>query len=217
MIFESCAEIRSYFSDYVDGVCDAKVVRSIRYHLSGCKPCKAELERYRSLQADLRSLGRRQVPGDVALRLRVQVSRHLHRNVAQRLRVRLENLFRPVLFPSLGGLTTALVFMMLVLGVGMPRRSNVPDVTLAIETPPTILELAPMNFDVGNNPLVVVTYVNARGEVTSYKVLSGPRSPKLMESLDRMMYFSLFHPATSFGVPTSGRLVLSLRQITVRG
>jgi CRISPR-associated Cas5-like protein len=32
-----------------------------------------------------------------------------------------------------------------------------------------------------------------------------------------MMYYSLFEPATSFGRPTSGQVVLSFRTITVRG
>ncbi len=217
MIFESCAEIRSYFSDYVDGACDARTVRSIRYHLSGCKPCNEELERYRAVQLDLRGLARQQVSPNLALRLRVQVSQELHRNVAQRIMIRLENVFRPVLLPSVAGFLVALVCFGLVLGMGTPRTNNIPDVPLDLVTPPTIMELAPMNFDMGGRPLVLVTYVNARGEVTSYKVLSGPHSPKLMENLDRMMYFSLFHPATTFGVPTSGRLVLSFRRITVRG
>jgi Putative zinc-finger len=217
MIFESCAEIRSYFSDYVDGACDTRTVHSIRYHLSSCRPCHEELERYRSLQTELHGLARRQVSNDLALRLRVQVSQELHRNMAQRVKVRLENIFRPVLLPSVAGFLVALVCIGLVLGVGTPRSNNIPDVPLPIVTPPRVQELAPMNFDMGGRPLVLVTYVNARGEVTSYRILSGPHSPKLMEHLDRMMYFSLFYPATAFGVPTNGQLVLSFRRITVRG
>ncbi len=217
MIFESCSEIRSFFSDYIDGVCDTTTVRSIRYHLSGCAPCNEQLDRCREVQLELRGLARRQVPRNLALRLRVQVSRELHRNVVGRAMVRLENMFRPILFPSLAGLLVAVVCIGFMLGEGTPRRNSIPDVPLQIVTPPRIQELAPLNFDTGTSALVLVTYVNARGEVTSYRVLSGPHSPKLMEHLDRMMYYSTFQPATSFGIPTSGRLVLSLRRITVRG
>ncbi len=217
MIFESCSEIRSYFSDYVDGACDRGTVRSIRYHLSGCASCSEELRRYQVLQADLHGLARQQVPGNLALRLRVQTSQELHRNLLGRMKVRLENAFRPMLLPSAAGVLVALVCFGLMLGEGTPRQNNIPDVPLAIVTPPRVQELAPMDFDTGNSSLVLVTYVNAQGEVTSYRVLSGPHSPKLMQRLDRMMYFSLFHPATAFGIPTNGRLVLSFRRITVRG
>ncbi|MCL5005289.1 MAG: anti-sigma factor [Acidobacteria bacterium] len=217
MIFESCAEIRSYFSDYLDGACETREVHAIRYHLANCMACSRDLERYRSLRMELHGLARRQVSSDLALRLRVQVSHELHRNVTQRFMTRLQNMFRPVLLPSIAGLLVALACIGLVLGANAPRSSNIPDVPLQIVTPPRIRELAPMDFDMGSRPLLLETYVNARGEVTSYKVLSGPHSPKLMKHLDRMMYFSLFCPATAFGVPTNGHLLLSFRQITVRG
>jgi len=222
MIFETCSEIRGYFSDYIDGVCPAETNHSVRYHLAHCAPCTEELERYEALQTELHHLSRQRVPPQLALRLRVQVSQDLHRNLLQRALVRLENLFQPVLLPFAGGGLGAMLVIVLMLGAGTPRVSNIPDVpvdfvALPRVTPPRVQELAPMNFDTGNQPLVLVTYVNAQGQVTSYTVLSGQPSPLQMERLDRMMYFSLFQPATSFGQPTSGRLVLSFRRITVRG
>jgi Putative zinc-finger len=217
MIFESCSEIRSFFSDYIDGACPAETNHSVRYHLAHCAPCSAELERYQTLQTELHHLSRQQVTPQLALRLRVQVSQELHRNAFQRVMVRLENLFRPVLFPSVAGALVALICIGLMLAEGSPRVSNIPDVPLDLVTPPRVQELAPMNFDMGNQPLVLVTYVNAQGRVTSYKVLSGQQSPGLKQRLDQMMYFSLFQPATAFGQPTSGRVVLSFRRITVRG
>jgi hypothetical protein len=217
MIFESCSEIRGYFSDYMDGVCPAETIHSIRYHLAHCAPCTSELERYAALHSELRQLSRQQVSPQLALRLRVQVSQELHRNVFQRFLVRLENLFQPVLFPSVAGTLVALVCIILMLGAGTPQASNIPDVPLV--TPPRIQVLAPVNLDTGAQPLVLVTYVNAQGRVTDYKVISGQQSLWLMQRLDQMMYYSLFQPAISFGQPTSGRVVLSLpaRTITVRG
>ena len=74
-----------------------------------------------------------------------------------------------------------------------------------------------MDFNTGDNGLVLVTQINAEGRVKGYRVLSGQRSPELMQRLDRMIYFSIFQPATMFGKPTDGQVVLSLRRITVRG
>ncbi|TAM84598.1 MAG: hypothetical protein EPN47_00330 [Acidobacteria bacterium] len=215
MIFESCSEIRDHFSDYIDGVCQAETIHSIRYHLSHCFSCASELERYEALQAELQGLSRQQVSPGLALRLRVQMSQELHRNVFQRFLVRLENMFQPVLFPSVAGSLVALICIGLMLGAGTPQTSKIPDVPFL--TPPRVQVLPPVNLEMGAQPLVLVTYVNAEGRVTSYKIISGQQSPSLMQRLDQMMYYSLFQPATFFGQPTSGQVVLSFRTITVRG
>ncbi|MGA8186137.1 MAG: zf-HC2 domain-containing protein [Terriglobia bacterium] len=217
MIFESCAEIRGHFSDYMDGVCPAETIHSVRYHLAHCSPCTAELERYGALHSELHQLSRQQVPPGLALRLRVQMSQELHRNLSQRFRVRLENLYRPVWFPSVAGALVALICIVLMLGAGTPQTSNIPDVPLDLVTPPRVQLLAPMTFDTGAQPLVLVTYVNAQGRVTRYRIISGQHSPGLMQRLDQMMYYSTFEPATSFGQPTSGQVVMLFRTITVRG
>jgi hypothetical protein len=95
--------------------------------------------------------------------------------------------------------------------------TNIPDVTVQLVTPARVQALAPMDFNTGDNSLVLVTQINAEGRVKGYRVLSGQGSPELMRRLDRMIYFSVFQPATMFGKPTDGEVVLSLRRITVRG
>lgn len=217
MIFETCSEIRGLFSDYMDGVCPAETIHSIRYHLAHCAPCAVELERYETLHAELHQLLRQQVSPELALRLRVQMSQELHRNLFQRFIVRLENVFRPVWFPSVAGALVALICIVLMLGTGTPQTSNIPDVPLI--TPPRIQVLAPMKLDAGAQPVLLMTNVNAEGRVTSYEIISGQESPGLIQRLDQMMYYTLFEPATSFGQPTSGQVILSLpaRTITVRG
>jgi hypothetical protein len=112
---------------------------------------------------------------------------------------------------------TAIICFGLMLGSGVPPTSHVPDVPLRATTPPRVRALAPLDFSTGDQPVVVVTYVDAGGRVKDYKVLSGKASPELTEHLDRMMFFSLFLPATTSGRPTDGQVVLSLRRITVRG
>ncbi len=216
-MFESCLEIRSYFSDYLDGVCARETLRSIQYHLSYCASCRDDLEHRGAVQADLRGLPRRRVPPELALRLRVRLSQQIHRNLLVRLLVRLENLLEPLILPASAGVLTAIICFGLIMGSQVVPVANTPDVPLRISTPPRVLELAPMNFNAEDQAVVLVTHIDAGGRVTNYKVLSGQHSPELMYRLDRMMYFSLFHPATMFGKPTDGQVVLSLRRITVRG
>jgi hypothetical protein len=94
--------------------------------------------------------------------------------------------------------------------------TKTPDVPLAFVTPPRVRALPPFDFSSGDAPLVVVR-VDAWGRAMGYRVLSGESSPELIRQLDRVIYFSNFQPATWFGRPTDGQVVLSLRKITVRG
>jgi hypothetical protein len=216
-MFERCVEIRNYFSDYLDGLCDPQALKSIRFHLDYCGSCRRELEAWETVQADLRGLSRFQVPDEVALRLRVRLSRALHRNVLERLRVWTDNVLQPMLLPASGGVLSALVCFCLIMGSLVVPATKTPDVPLAFMTPPRVRELAPFDFNTGDAPVVVAARIDAGGRAMGYRVISGESSPELIYQLDRVIYFSNFQPATWFGRPTDGQVVLSLRRITVRG
>jgi hypothetical protein len=214
---ETCTGIRGYFSDYLDGRCEREQLKSLRLHLGFCGACREELERLRTVQAELRALPRRRVPPDLALRLRIRMSHELHRHLLRRLWVRCENALQPLLLPASGGVLTAIVFFGLIMGSQFVPPPTSPDVPLGIYTPPRLRALAPINLNTGDLSVVLLTQIDAAGRVMSYKVLSGQLSPQLSHDLDRVIYFSLFDPATTFGKPTDGQVVLSLRRITVRG
>ncbi len=216
-MFEGCVEIRNHYSDYLDDLCDPQVRKSIRFHLNYCGACRRELEVWETMRADLRGLSHCQVPPELALRLRVEVSQGLHRNLLERLRVWKDNVLQPMLLPASGGVLAAIVFFCLLMGSLVVPVTNTPDVPLAFVTPPRVRELAPFDFNTGDAPVVVVTRVDAGGRAMGYRVLSGESSPELIYQLDRVIYFSNFQPATWFGRPTDGQVVLSLRRITVRG
>jgi hypothetical protein len=215
-MFEGCVEIRNHFSDYLDDLCEPQVMKSIRFHLKYCGPCRQELEVWETVHADLRGMPRGRMPSELALRLRVMVSRGLHENVTNRLRVWMDNVLQPVLLPASGGVLAAIICFCLIMGSLVVPVTNSPDVPLGFE-PPRVRELAPIDFNTGDTPVVVVTRIDADGRASGYQVLSGEHSPELLRRLDRVIYFSIFQPATSFGRPTDGEVVLSLRRITVRG
>jgi hypothetical protein len=216
-MFESCVEIRNHFSDFLDDRCEPEARKSIRYHLKYCAACAERLEEWQTVRDELKALPRRQVPPELALRLRVQMSRHLNKSPLADLQVWLENALKPLLLPATGGVLTAVICFCLIMGSQVNPVASGPDVSLEMAQPARVEQLAPMDFRTDENGLVLVTQINAEGRVTGYRILSGPRSPELMHRLDRMIYFSIFQPATMFGKPTDGQVVLSLRQITVRG
>jgi putative zinc finger protein len=220
MLFESCNEVRGHFSELLDGRFEHEAVRAVRFHLGYCPACRGEFERQQTVQADLCALPRQRVSPELALRLRVRLSQELHRNLMGRLWVRLENAFRPLLLPASGGVFAAICCFALIMGAHVVPAGNPPDVPTGFTTPPRVDVLAPFDFNTGDQAVVVVvTRVNAAGRVMGYRVVSGKESPELTERLDRMMYYSVFHPATMFGRPTDGHVIFSLRHvhITVRG
>src|SRR4051794_7316212 len=95
-MFESCLEIRNQFSDYLDGECSRESLRSVRYHLLGCASCRDEFEAWRAVQGELRTLPRVRVPAEQGLKLRINLSQELHRNLLERISVRLENALQPL-------------------------------------------------------------------------------------------------------------------------
>jgi hypothetical protein len=216
-MFETCVEIRNHFSDYLDDLCSPDARKAIRYHLSFCNVCQEQLEQWQSIREDLRALPRQPVPPDLALRLRVHVSQELNKKPLSEYWVRFENALKPLLIPATGGVLTAVICFCLMMGSQVVPMTDTPDVTVQVVTPARVTALAPMDFNTGENGLVLVTQINAEGRVKGYRVLSGAGSPELMQRLDRMIYFSVFQPATMFGKPTDGEVVLSLRRITVRG
>jgi putative zinc finger protein len=217
MIPETCLDIRDHISDFLDGECAPSALRAVLAHLAQCEPCHDEFERARAVRCALRALPRRRAPQGAALQLRVRLSQELHRNWLGRISIHLENFLQPLLLPASGGVLTALVCLGLLMSAGVPPVSHNPDVPINFSTPARLEELMPVNFNVGDQPVIVVTNVDAEGRATSYKVVSGQNSPKLMHELDRMVYFSLYQPATMFGTPTDGQVVMQVRRITVRG
>ena len=214
-MFESCLEIRSSFSEYIDGECSPDTRRSLRYHLQHCAACRRELERYELIQSDLHALPRPRPSAFAQLRLAVALSRARHVETLANLAVRLENALQPLLLPASGAVLAALLCLGLTFDWLIPPRTSKPDVPLA--TPPRLESMAPLDFKAGDLQVVVVTHVDAGGRVVDYQVVSGEQSPELKPALDRLMYFSVFQPATLLGKPTSGQAVLSLSRITVRG
>jgi hypothetical protein len=216
-MFESCLEIREHFSDYVDGLCSEEAQRSVRYHLRYCGCCQEELERAQVLCTELRGMPRAHVPAEVDLRLKVRLSQELNKNLLTRVVVRLTNIFQGGFLAAGAGLALAVLCFCLFLGFETVPVNTGPDVPLSFETPPQVLTLAPLDFSTGDEPVVVLTNIDSTGQVMGYKVVSGQNSPQLMHNLDRLIYFSRFSPATTFGEPTDGKVILALKQITVRG
>ena len=197
-------------------------MHEISGHLEQCAGCQQEyvvLENTRSLVS---SLGRRQPPSDLALKIRVAISRDRSRNslgLLQRYAVRLENAFRGFMVPATAGVVSAVIFFGVLIVLLVPAQVSAnDDVPSTFYTPPRLqISEYPeeqLNLD---SPVVIETYVDSRGYVENYRIISGRDDDEVRAQLGRALLFTQFAPAQSFGHPVPGKAIMSFSHINVKG
>lgn len=222
----NCAEVKQLFSPYLDGRVSGAEMRALTRHVEHCADCEWEYAALQRTQQLLSSLGPKKAPADLALKLRVAISREA--SVTRRPRfegmlVRLENALNAFMVPATAGLVSAVLFFGLLLGFfALPAqlRASSGDVPLMLYTGPQ-LEQSAFGTSLGNmddDALVIEAYVDANGRVQDYRILSQPDAAKaVLPQLKNLLIFTTFHPALSMGRPTSGTAVLSFSKISVKG
>jgi hypothetical protein len=220
-----CSEAKSRNSEYLDGTANGRMMRDIGEHLANCSTCNAEYATLKQTQHLVASLGRKQPPPELALRLRLALSREAanpRRNPVRVLLDRLEDAAHLFMVPATAGLVSAIVFFGILIGFfAIPGQLQAAeDVPTMLYTPPT-LSSSPFGVGLGSlnaDAVVIEAFVDANGRVQDYRVLSSPEDTnEITPQLNNMLIFTVFQPATAFGRPTSGRAVLSFSKINVKG
>ena len=70
-----CAEAKLLFSPYLDGAVSGTKMHALGSHLNDCSHCNREYALLRQTQELLARVGRPKVPADLALKLRLAISR----------------------------------------------------------------------------------------------------------------------------------------------
>jgi hypothetical protein len=221
-----CETMRASFSEYLDGAVSGHEMHAIATHLRACPSCDHEFSKLREMQASLASLRSLKAPADLGLKLRVAISQQKakqSRTWADRFSVQWENALRPLLFQVSAGFagTVALVgTIAMVLGmVAAPEAVMAHDVPLSAITAPHFLYSAaaerPIIAD-HDTTIVVDASINARGQVYDYKYLSGPENPEVQKQVAEQLMLSVFTPASVFGSPVRGHIILTFDGISVR-
>lgn len=213
-----CAQARSLFSPYLDGILTGAQMRALGDHLEGCGECLREYSLLERSQQLLTSLPRPQVPADLALRLRVAASQLIAQQRHPWLQgalLRLENATRMIVLPATAGLATAVIVFGMLMGIfALPAqlRASSDDVPLLLYSAPE-LQASAYNLSQGTineDSLIVLAYIDANGRVEDYRVLSSSRdAQKMLPEVKNVLIFTQFRPAMALGRPTEGRAVLS--------
>lgn len=230
-----CQDAQKRLPGYLDGAMRAQDHVGLREHLDSCAECRDHLERYRLLASHLANMEPVAVPADLALKIRMRVSRErapwsrISRFWTSTLLI-FENLLGPLAVPATGGVLTALgVFIFVVHGllVGVPMSGVVPnDLPLNLVQPAELESLAPFPVpgmvEANGQPspagLLLEATLNAQGEVVYYKILAGPENADVDHQIDQLLMFSRFRPQMNFGHPMDGgRVLLSFSEVRVHG
>ncbi|HUK24589.1 MAG TPA: zf-HC2 domain-containing protein [Terriglobales bacterium] len=223
-----CAQAKPLLSPYLDGAVTGMQMHALGRHLEGCTACNQEYAMLRQTQQALTGLGRRKAPPDLALRLRVAISREAARTrrpYMESALLRLQNVVNACMVPAMAGLAaTVAVFALLMGFMAPPLQADEADVPLLLNTAPQLQQSA---FDTSmatmhGDSLVIEAYVDENGRVQDYRILSDSSDPKnlppqVKNMLMDFMTFTTFRPATYMGRPTPGRAVFSFSKVSVRG
>jgi Putative zinc-finger len=217
-----CTEARPLFSSYLDGAVSGAEMHEVSGHLRECADCQSDYGRLENARTMISSLGRRQPPSDLALKIKVALSREIaqsRRGILQGYMVRLENTFNSFMFPATAGLLSAIVFFGALIALLVPAQvSAYDDVPSSFYTPPRLqLSEYPepqLNLD---SPVVIETYVDATGRVENYRIISGRDDEEIRAQLNRALLFTIFAPAQSFGRAVPGKAIMSFSHINVKG
>lgn len=216
-----CTKAKSLLSWHLDGNLEIADRRALTEHLGSCTDCHAELLALRQMKELVHSVGRQPAPADLALKIRLALSREASRvrvSPWENLRFRIETGMRAFMVPATAGIVSAIVFFGLLIGFfALPAQTN--DVPTMLYTPPE-LAIAPFGLsdNINASSVVIEAYIDANGRVQDYRVLSAPHDTEVVDAnLKNMLIFTVFKPATSFGRPTTGRAVLTFSNVNVKG
>ena len=240
MSMDRCSDVQDLFSGYLDGTISGQEMQQISRHLegrdypadggmvSGCESCAGEFAAWRMTQSAVSGLGPAKAPADLALKLRLAISHESARRnsrLLDRLSLAWDNAVRPLLVQVSAGvagsvaLVGSIVFLLGVVAAP-PQAVLANDEPLGVVTSPHYLysTVSPSSIVTEHETAIVVeASVDDTGRVYDYSIVSGPEDDAVRLQVADQLLGSVFKPASVFGVPVRGRVVVTFAGISVRG
>jgi hypothetical protein len=207
---------------HIEGFEDASGTR-----IPGCGDCARELAAWRASQDAISALGPARAPANLGLRLRLAISHELARRdsrLLDRLSLAWDNAVRPMLLQVTGGVVGSVALVggvALLLGaVAAPQSVQANDEPLGALTAPHYLYSTASTGAIvtgSDSTIIVEASVDNLGRVYDYTIVAGPRDEAIRAQVVNQLLSSVFQPASAFGVPVRGRVVLTFDGISVHG
>ncbi|HEX4022269.1 MAG TPA: anti-sigma factor [Acidobacteriaceae bacterium] len=225
-MMKTCLSIQAQFSSYLDGAIQGTKMQAVATHLRQCTSCTAEFNSWCSMQRLLAEVGPAKAPPEMALRLRIAISKE-RSGVRQRrldhLQMQWENSIAPFLARASAGFASAVLLLgtvtLLIGTFATPEPLAANDATVdSTSSPHFLYTLADADQRIAVlSPVVVEASIDNAGRVYDYRVVSGPVSQDVRAQLNNMLLMSVFTPARFYGQPVASHAVLSFTSIAVHG
>jgi hypothetical protein len=194
-------------------------------HLEVCAPCTNEFEAWRSMQSTLGELGSAKPPARLQAQLRdalsIERARGTYLPVLGRIALLWKNSIAPLAVQAAGGLAAALVLaagMFWLFGPGVAVQANDDGMAHLVAPHYLYSQVPPQPVETGRDvPVLVDAKVNTRGMVYDYTIIDGPKDPMVRLHIEQNLLSSVFTPASVFGVPVDGHVMVTYTGVSVRG
>jgi hypothetical protein len=217
--------VQAEFSAYLDGAVSGVEMAAISSHLKGCENCAKDFNVWRQVQRSLGELGPQAPPARLQARLRAAIAaereRGAHLPLLQRALLVWRKSLAPLALRLSGGFAATLVLAGgLSWAFGAPITVQANDAGMAHLIAPRYMysQVPPEPIStVRDVPIVVDAMVDSSGRVYRYTILEGPKNEEVKVRVENNLLSSIFTPATVFGVPVRGHVVMTYTGISVRG
>lgn len=177
------------------------------------------------LRNQLRAMPRMQPSEQQSLQLRILASKEraralryldwpsTYRYLRGRFSLHLENVMKPIAVPAVGGLMVALALFLLLSPVYPLRTVNAAslDVPTKLSTTASVKTMA--SFTSVEQPVTLLVEVNNEGRAVSYLIEQGQdamQNDDVRRRIEQILLFTVFTPATNFGLPCAGQVRISV-------
>jgi hypothetical protein len=220
-----CLEARASFSLYLDGALSGVEMGQVADHLTSCVACSTEFDGWRAMQTALGELGPAKPPARLHERLReaLQVERDhgTHLPLFAQVALMWRTSVAPLAVQTAGGMLAALLLLASVFrlfGPGIEVQANDDGLANLIAPHYLYSEVPPTTVEIGRDvPILIDAKVDTRGRVYDYTIVDGPSDGAVRRQVEQNLLSSVFKPATVFGVPVHGHVMLTFAGVSVRG
>lgn len=216
--------VRAQFSNYLDGQLSGVAMSVLATHLDQCASCQEEFSGWRAMQDSLAHLGPARQPANLQSRLRSAIAaehaRDTHLPWSERWLAAWRRRCAPFAVQAAGGFALALVIaggLSWIFAAPLAVEANDDDQAHLIAPHYLYSEVPPQAVATSGKPLLVEAKVDATGRVYDYTVLAGPVTPTVRLHLEEDLLCSVYKPATVFGTPVRGHVMLTYTGVSVRG
>ena len=207
---------------YVDGELGPVLRWWLRRHLVECRQCFEEYEDRDVVRELVRNGDEIAVPAFLRTRILLATAHAMRWDPVSQAKLWLDNCLRPLAVPAFGGVLSAMIlFAVLISDLSFVRGGFADDIPLTYLTrtwitSPSITEAPAL---VVPEDITVEVFIDRDGRVYDLRMVKVPKgAPHLTSRLKSRVASALltakFDPATNFGRPVLGRVLLSFRPVT---